>query len=94
MGRHLVRLSVRSGALPDVLRKVLDSKGEKAKAAYIGPESGGERELYVELDCEGPEIGELVALLKAFGEVTSIRAESLEARFFLNPYASESHDRS
>ena len=43
MGHYLVRLNVRSGALPDVLRRVLGQMGEKAKAAYIGPESGGER---------------------------------------------------
>jgi hypothetical protein len=68
--------------------------GEKAKAAYIGPESGGEREFYVELECDGPEIGELIAHLKSLEEITSIRAESVEAKFFLNPYATGTRERS
>ena len=94
MGHYLLRLDVRSGAMPNVLRRVLERMGGKAKAAYIGPESGGERELYVELECEAPEVGELVALLKSLSEITSIRAESVEARFFLNPYATGTRERS
>jgi hypothetical protein len=94
LGHYLVRLNVRSGALPDVLRRVLGQMGEKAKAAYIGPESGGEREFYVELECDGPEIGELIAHLKSLEEITSIRAESVEAKFFLNPYATGTRERS
>ena len=39
MGHYLLRLDVRSGAVPDVMRMVLERMGEKAKAAYIGPES-------------------------------------------------------
>jgi hypothetical protein len=96
LGHYIVRLSVRSGALPDVLKRVLDRMGEKAKAAYIGPESGGERELYVELECDGPEVGELIAHLKSLEEVTSIRAESvpIDTKFFFNPYVSRTHERS
>jgi hypothetical protein len=96
LGHYLVRLGVRSGSLSDVLHRVLDQMGEKAKAAYIGPESGGERELYVELECEGPEVGELIAHLKSLEEVTSIRAESvpIDTTFFLNPYATGERERS
>ncbi len=94
MGHHLVRLNVRSEALPDVLKTALGRMGEGVKAAYVGPESGNERELYLELECEDPEVGELIALLKSIPEVTSIRAESVEARFLLNPYATGTRGRS
>lgn len=93
MGHYLLRLVVDSGELPEVLRAVLSRTRDLLKAAYVGPEAGGEREVLLELECGEEEVGGIISLLKAQRGLSSVRAESVEARFFLDPYRTGTRER-
>ncbi|MEM2042806.1 MAG: hypothetical protein QW410_05590 [Nitrososphaerota archaeon] len=94
MGHYLIRIVVESSGLPELLRALLTRMRDRLKAAYVGPETDGEREVHVEVECGEEEIGELLGTLKAQRGLSSVRAESVEARFLLNPYVHGARERS
>ncbi|MCS7094635.1 MAG: hypothetical protein NZ988_02335 [Thaumarchaeota archaeon] len=77
--RAIARLEASSVAISEILRDTIATFGSAVAGVFIGPDSDGFREVYVEFECDEEVMGLVIEKLKSVKGLHSLKVRDVDA---------------